>query len=100
MKNWRTTGLAAAIVIVITIPLYILVLLYSDKSEVDSDTAQFIGKDRCIDCHKIEYDLWEKSDHKKAMEVATDSSVLGDFNNSNFNRFSIYGGGNHNSDCL
>jgi len=84
MKNWKITGLTAAIVIVIAIPLYVLFQLYSDKSEVDSNTVQFIGKERCIDCHKVEYDLWEKSDHKKAMEVATDSSVLGNFNNIKF----------------
>jgi len=84
MKNWKITGLAAAIVIVIAIPLYIFIQLYSDKLEGDSDTVQFIGKERCIDCHKVEYDLWEKSDHRKAMEIATDSSVLGDFNNTKF----------------
>ena len=84
MNNWKTAGLAAAIVIVITIPLYVLFQLYADNNETTFDTVQFIGKERCIDCHKIEYDLWEKSDHKKAMEVATDSSVLGDFNNAKF----------------
>ena len=83
-KNWKITGLTAAIVIVLAIPLYILVQLYSDKSEVDPNTVEFIGKDRCIDCHKIEYDLWEESDHRKAMEIASDSSILGDFNNSKF----------------
>jgi len=83
-KNWKITGLTAAIVIVIAIPLYILLQLYSDKSEVDPNTVEFIGKDRCIDCHKIEYDLWEESDHRKAMEIASDSSILGDFNNSKF----------------
>jgi len=84
MKNWKTTGLAAAVVIVLTIPLYVLLHLNSGKTEVNFNTAQFIGKDRCIDCHKTEYNLWEQSDHRKAMDVATDSSVLGDFNNSKF----------------
>ncbi len=84
MKNWKTTGLAAAIVIVMAIPLYVLLQLYSGKTGTNFKTAQFIGKDRCIDCHKTEYDLWEQSDHRKSMDVATDSSVLGDFNNSKF----------------
>lgn len=84
MKNWKMIGLAAAVVIVITIPLYVLLRLYSYKPETDFKTAQFIGKDRCIDCHKTEYDLWQRSDHRKAMDIATDSSVLGDFNNSKF----------------
>jgi len=84
MKNWKIIGLAAAVVIVITIPLYVLLRLYSDKLKTDLKTAQFIGKDRCINCHKTEYDLWQRSDHRKAMDIATNSSVLGDFNNSKF----------------
>lgn len=70
--------------IVMAIPLYVLLQLYSGKTKTNFKSAQFIGKDRCIDCHKTEYDLWQKSDHRKSMDVATDSSVLGDFNNSKF----------------
>ncbi|MEN8193950.1 MAG: multiheme c-type cytochrome [Bacteroidota bacterium] len=83
-KNWKRTGLSAAIVIILTIPFYTLVQFNKNESEKPNETAAFIGKERCIDCHKVEYDLWEQSHHKKAMDIATDSSVLGDFNNSTF----------------
>ena len=84
MNNWKTIGLIAAVIIVITIPLYVLIHMYSDNSITDPKKIEFIGKERCIDCHKVEYDLWLQSDHKKAMEIATDSSVLGDFDSSKF----------------
>ena len=84
MKNWKTTGIFASVIIVLTIPLYILIQLNSTNSNKVHSGATFIGKERCIDCHKIEYDQWQQSDHRKAMDIATDSSVLGDFNNSKF----------------
>ncbi|MCD4728761.1 MAG: tetratricopeptide repeat protein [Pirellulales bacterium] len=54
---------------------------------MNSDYAgepQFVGKESCIDCHKIEYDLWHGSDHDLAMDFANDSTVKGDFNNATF----------------
>ncbi|MCK5455936.1 MAG: hypothetical protein KAI45_02340, partial [Melioribacteraceae bacterium] len=84
MKNWKITGLVAAVIIVITIPLYIFLQLYSNSSKNESNAATFVGKTGCIDCHKKEYNSWQQSDHKRAMEIATDSSVVGDFNNTKF----------------
>ena len=84
MKNWKTTGIFAFVVIVFTIPLYILIQLNTNNPLEPGKKATFIGKERCTDCHKIEYNQWQLSDHRKAMDVATDSSVLGNFNNSKF----------------
>ena len=39
------------------------------------------GSSKCIECHKKEYKKWLGSDHDNAMDVANDSSVVGDFNN-------------------
>jgi tetratricopeptide (TPR) repeat protein len=41
--------------------------------------AHFVGKESCRECHLTEYNDWVGSDHDKAMAVATDSTVLGDF---------------------
>lgn len=84
IKKWKTAGLVAAVIIVSTIPLYIFLQLYSDNSNIQSDSVTFVGKKGCIDCHKKEFNLWQLSDHKRAMEIATDSSVVGNFNNSRF----------------
>lgn len=55
-----------------------------DTERKDSTQAMaangFIGPEACRSCHAQEYTDWTKSDHMKAMMVATDSTVLGDFN--------------------
>ena len=43
----------------------------------------YVGDANCISCHKNEYSLWKGSHHDLAMQVANDSTVLGDFNNVN-----------------
>jgi len=49
--------------------------------------AHYVGRETCIACHQTEYELWKGSDHDRAMELATDETVLGDFNNVEFTRF-------------
>jgi predicted CXXCH cytochrome family protein len=43
-------------------------------------SAEFIGSDRCIQCHAERYGDWRQSDHRKAMQQADKDTVLGDFN--------------------
>jgi Tfp pilus assembly protein PilF len=43
--------------------------------------TQYIGSDSCQNCHQSEHQLWQQSDHHKAMQVPNEDSVLGDFNN-------------------
>jgi len=40
----------------------------------------YMGDNNCVSCHQDEYDLWKGSHHDLAMQVANDSTVLGDFN--------------------
>ena len=42
----------------------------------------FVGSSACQSCHPTEYNDWLKSDHYQAMQLANDSTVLGDFNHS------------------
>ncbi|MDX1944628.1 MAG: multiheme c-type cytochrome [Pirellulaceae bacterium] len=44
--------------------------------------ATFVGRESCATCHQPEHTQWTGSHHDLAMEVATDKSVLGDFNNA------------------
>lgn len=41
----------------------------------------YVGDLQCKSCHTSQYNDWLKSDHFKAMELPTDSTVLGNFNN-------------------
>ncbi len=91
-KNWKITGIVATVVIVMSFPLYVLKAVYVDgfgSEKVIATKAHYTGSKSCIDCHKIEYDQWLKSDHYFAMDTASDKSVLGDFNDVDYVRKGI-----------
>ena len=46
--------------------------------------AKFVGASECATCHEQENSLWRGSHHQLAMQPATDSTVLGDFNHASF----------------
>ncbi|MCX6284161.1 MAG: multiheme c-type cytochrome [Bacteroidetes bacterium] len=81
-RTWKLTGMLATAVIVLSFPLSLL--LNRHAGEVHQAVAVFTGGHACIECHQKEFRLWKGSDHDKAMSVASDSSVLGDFNNAEF----------------
>jgi len=47
----------------------------------------FVGSGTCAQCHQGEAKLWGASQHKLAMDNASDKSVLGDFNDASFDYF-------------
>src|SRR3972149_2735428 len=51
--------------------------------------AQYVGGHTCAQCHQPEYQLWRGSHHDRAMELATDQTVLGDFNTTTFERLGV-----------
>ncbi|MGH8223051.1 MAG: tetratricopeptide repeat protein [Woeseiaceae bacterium] len=46
--------------------------------------AEFAGSDSCRDCHEQQYRRWTGSHHDLAMQPATASAVLGDFDGASF----------------
>ncbi len=44
----------------------------------------FLGDQACASCHQEQFKDWKGSHHDKAMQVASATTVLGDFNNSSF----------------
>lgn len=61
----------------------------SAKDNIFASTAQipdnhFLGDQSCKTCHASQFKLWQGSHHDKAMQVVSDSSILGDFNNVKF----------------
>ncbi|WP_438862454.1 multiheme c-type cytochrome [Neptunicella sp.] len=59
--------------IIITLLILFSLVNFSVQSEEYSTQA-------CTNCHQNEHQQWLKSDHAKAMAVADESTVLGDFN--------------------
>lgn len=80
-KRMDKISLFAMIVIIVAIPLYMVIQIYYPTQEylIDVSKAHYVGAKTCIECHAEEYKQWMQSDHAKAMGVANDSSVLGDF---------------------
>jgi Flp pilus assembly protein TadD len=46
--------------------------------------AAYVGQERCAQCHAEQARAWRTSHHAAAMQVANDSTVLGDFNDAHF----------------
>ncbi|MGO3932231.1 tetratricopeptide repeat protein [Rhodopseudomonas pseudopalustris] len=44
--------------------------------------ATFVGSETCAGCHQTEANSWSTSQHKAAMQHATDRTVLGNFNDA------------------
>jgi hypothetical protein len=51
--------------------------------------ATFVGSEACASCHRSKADLWRGSQHKLAMQHATEKTVLGDFNDARFDYYGV-----------
>jgi tetratricopeptide (TPR) repeat protein len=49
----------------------------------------YVGVDRCAQCHQREAELWRGSHHDLAMTDASDQTVLGDFDNAEFSAHGV-----------
>jgi len=86
-KKWTAAGIAATLVIVFIIPLSFF--RYDPNLHTTPDLGKetskgFVGSLACMECHKNEYDRWKGSYHDRAMDEATDETVLGNFDNARF----------------
>jgi tetratricopeptide (TPR) repeat protein len=90
VDSWRITGVLALVVIVVAIPLYVAREVQDRRGEVAVTETHptFVGREQCIDCHTEAYESWLGSHHDDAMDVANEGTVLGDFNDAEFE----YGG--------
>lgn len=53
-------------------------------SSAEEKPLTHVGGESCTGCHRQQHDLWKGSHHDMAMQVATDKSVLGNFNHATF----------------
>jgi tetratricopeptide (TPR) repeat protein len=53
------------------------------------DPVQFVARAVCVSCHEEDRKEWTGSHHDLAMDVATEETVLGDFNDATFSRHGI-----------
>ncbi|MFT5127907.1 MAG: putative CXXCH cytochrome family protein [Rhodothermales bacterium] len=53
-------------------------------AEPSKQVATYVGASKCAACHEEEHELWAGSHHHDAMAVATEETVLGDFDDAVF----------------
>ncbi len=94
MKKYRS------IVLILPISLIFLIFLASnckrDTVESRSEptprgtfTAEYVGRESCKECHELQYDLFQGSDHDQAMEPATEEYIVGDFDDATFTHHGV-----------
>ena len=78
LTGWKTTGIIATVVIVLTIPLYLLKVSFMGPGEGEMSARrmpEFVGSKKCRDCHKNEYDKWLNSHHDHAMDEVNEPAA-------------------------
>src|SRR5262245_63548570 len=51
--------------------------------------ARFVGRQACVGCHEAVARSYSGSHHDRAMEPATEATVLGDFGGATFTHFGV-----------
>ena len=64
--------------------------LHGAAAGTSVSAATFVGSETCTGCHQTEADLWHKSQHRLAMQHATENSVRGDFNDASFDYYGVH----------
>ncbi len=84
LQRWQIIGLSALAAIVLLIPLYVLRSSRETAPPLTKAPLTYVGRIECRTCHETEFQSWLNSDHDKAMDVAADSTVLGNFDDAVF----------------
>ncbi|SFF06808.1 multiheme c-type cytochrome [Thermophagus xiamenensis] len=81
ISSYQKTARRLGIILVFLLPAYLLLkYAFSAPEHLPiQQEATFVGKESCKQCHLAEYNDWLGSHHDRAMDIATDSTVLGDF---------------------
>ena len=62
----------------------VVILLWFSHS---ANAQDFVGSEACAACHQQEFNNWQVSHHRQAMQPANADTVLGDFNDASFDYF-------------
>jgi predicted CXXCH cytochrome family protein len=62
----------------------VVVALFMGGSAMAGDVGTFVDEAVCAECHRVEAEAWRGSHHDLAMQEATASTVLADFDDSSF----------------
>lgn len=87
-SSWRRIWIATAAAAAIIVAAGGLGFHAIESGEIgwrgNKAAAAFVGSETCTQCHAAEAGLWNTSQHRHAMDHATDQTVLGDFSSATF----------------
>jgi tetratricopeptide (TPR) repeat protein len=83
LRRYQLAGVVATAVIVLVAPLS-LVKQQHRTGVAHTPQVGFVGRQVCEPCHTEATEAWRGSDHDKAMDVVTEDTVLGDFDDVTF----------------
>ena len=87
---WTLLGVVALICLAGGVVFYVFATMASKQfAGTAMPPASFVGSETCAGCHQAEAKLWHTSQHKHAMDHATEKSVLGDFSNVSFDYYGV-----------
>ena len=83
-------GIVAAVAVTGAAAFYVVVdMRVAGGNASKAAPASYVGSESCAGCHRAEAELWRTSQHKKAMDHATENSVLGDFSDASFDYYGV-----------
>jgi tetratricopeptide (TPR) repeat protein len=92
-RTWIAASVAVAIVVFGGFASWFLVggarNAPANTAAGSAAAATFVGSKTCASCHEAEAKLWRTSQHKLAMDHATDRSVLGDFSGATVEHYGV-----------
>ncbi len=84
LRRWALGGFAASTLIVLSLPIYLVKERLTGAGAASSpvEGPTFVGRQSCLPYHESASQAWRGSDHDRAMAVADESTVLGDFDDA------------------
>jgi predicted CXXCH cytochrome family protein len=86
---WIALPVVALIVAVFGLEFHFISGGNSTSKQGGPTVATFVGSETCAGCHRAEAELWRTSQHRHAMDHATDETVLGDFSDASFDYYGM-----------
>lgn len=83
----RITLILMPVVVIVLLAGYLVADWYQ-AYPLDAQRS-YVGRTSCVQCHQSEAEKFVGSHHDKAMDIATETTVLGDFNDQTLDHFGI-----------
>ena len=87
---WIAMAITTAAILAFGVAFRLINIRGPASNAQDSSAATFVGSETCAGCHQAEARLWQASQHKAAMQHATDKTVLGNFDNASFDYYGVH----------